>query len=69
MIAMKNLNYRGGKMKSIFFKIGCILDKYLHWHSCKMIGNDGLSNIGICKYCGKECLQDSQGNWFAKKDY
>lgn len=36
----------------------------LGWHDCEIEGNDGCSNIGTCKYCGKKCLQDSQGNWF-----
>lgn len=25
---------------------------------------DGCSYHSICKYCGKEIMQDSQGNWF-----
>ena len=36
----------------------------LGWHDCNATGFDGASATGICKYCGKECLQDSQGNWF-----
>ena len=36
----------------------------LGWHDCDVEGNDGCSNVGTCKYCGKKCLQDSQGNWF-----
>ena len=52
-----------------FCKIGKFFDKYLDWHSCKTLENDGVNNIGICKYCGKRCLQDSQGNWFAPEDY
>ena len=27
-------------------------------------GFDGCSPVSKCKYCGKEILQDSQGNWF-----
>ena len=35
------------------------------WHDCdNIIGSDGCSKHGICKYCGKECMQDGQGNWF-----
>ena len=35
------------------------------WHECDNItGFDGCSKHGICKYCGKECMQDGQGNWF-----
>ena len=25
---------------------------------------DGCSRGSVCKYCGKEIMQDSQGNWF-----
>lgn len=25
---------------------------------------DGCSYHSVCKYCGKEIMQDSQGNWF-----
>ena len=25
---------------------------------------DGLSLHSTCKYCGKEIMEDSQGNWF-----
>ena len=25
---------------------------------------DGLSEHARCKYCGKDIMQDSQGNWF-----
>ena len=48
----------------ILFKIGKFFDKYLGWHSCTILGNNGCSNYGICKYCGARCLQDSQGKWF-----
>ncbi len=56
-------------MKEMLFKIGQFFDKYLKWHSCTKLGNDGCSNYGICKYCGAKCLQDSQGNWFDIGDY
>jgi len=36
----------------------------LGWHDCDATGFDGASFTGTCKYCGKKCLQDSQGNWF-----
>ena len=26
--------------------------------------SDGMSSHAICKYCGREIMQDSQGNWF-----
>lgn len=25
---------------------------------------DGISVHDVCKYCGKDIMQDSQGNWF-----
>lgn len=25
---------------------------------------DGLSEHSVCKHCGKDIMQDSQGNWF-----
>lgn len=50
--------------KNIFWKIGEFFDKHLKWHSCEQGFHDGASYHGICKYCGAECLQDSQGNWF-----
>jgi len=27
-------------------------------------GWDGCSFTSTCKYCGKDIMQDSQGNWF-----
>ena len=36
-----------------------------HWHKpIDNIGCNGTSLTSKCKYCGKEILQDSQGNWF-----
>lgn len=49
-----------GHPKSIYHDI-------LGWHKpndCKNIWNDGCSFHCTCKYCGKEIMQDSQGNWF-----
>ena len=35
------------------------------WHKApKEQGFDGCSANGVCPVCGKEVLQDSQGNWF-----
>lgn len=35
------------------------------WHKPnEKIGFDGASFTSKCKICGKEILQDSQGNWF-----
>lgn len=37
----------------------------LGWHiPNNELGFDGCSLISTCKICGKEILQDSQGNWF-----
>lgn len=39
----------------------------LGWHKPgknEKIWNDGCSFHCTCKYCGKEIMQDSQGNWF-----
>ena len=30
----------------------------------KLTGHDGCSATGTCPNCGKDVLQDSQGNWF-----
>lgn len=35
-----------------------------HHHDCDITDNDGMSNVGICKKCGRKCLQDSYGQWF-----
>lgn len=51
-------------IKNLILKIAFWCDKYLKWHNCEILDNDGCSNYGICKYCGAKCLQDSQGNWF-----
>lgn len=35
------------------------------WHLQPLsVGFDGCSLTGNCPRCGKEVLQDSQGNWF-----
>lgn len=37
----------------------------MHWHLKPLEkGHDGCSASGTCPRCGKEVLQDSQGNWF-----
>lgn len=50
--------------KNLMLDLAFFMDKHFGWHSCKIQGNNGCSNYGICKYCGAKCLQDSQGNWF-----
>ena len=37
----------------------------LEWHlPNEEQGFDGCSFHSTCKFCGKEIMQDSQGNWF-----
>jgi len=37
----------------------------LGWHyKVKPIYWLGINLHGTCKLCGKDCIQDSQGNWF-----
>lgn len=41
----------------------------LDWHIPKMPTEfDGASYCSKCKYCDREILQDSQGNWFRLED-
>lgn len=55
---------------SIFYFKRGYFKKFYHdvmgWHQPRSNAYefDGLSFHGICKYCGKEIMQDSQGNWF-----
>ena len=38
---------------------------YMGWHLApKEQGFDGCSANGTCPRCGKEVMQDGQGNWF-----
>lgn len=55
----------------LFLKMGMFKGFYhdvLKWHqpddSPKW--TDGCSLHSVCKHCGKEIMQDSQGNWFVK---
>lgn len=46
----------------LYFKFGflkCFYHDILGWHR-----PDKHSKRDICKYCGKDIMQDSQGNWF-----
>lgn len=46
-------------------KFRLFLHKVFGWHApSKKIGFDGCSLTSTCKYCGKEIMKDSQGNWF-----
>ena len=54
---------------AIYFKTG-LFKKLYHdvfgWHQPDNSPqwSDGCSIHCICKHCGKEIMQDSQGNWF-----
>lgn len=42
-----------------------ILCNVFGWHKPKdSVTFDGCNFLSVCKYCGKEIMQDSQGNWF-----
>ncbi len=49
---------------------GRFFKKWFHdlmgWHLPKEgdIKTDGFIEVSHCKFCGKEIMQDSQGNWF-----
>lgn len=53
------------KLKELLLKYREFKCEKLDWHKCEISGFDGVSFEGQCKYCGKMCLQDSQGNWFS----
>ena len=43
---------------------------FMHWHQpSERQFFDGCSFHTKCKWCGKEIMQDSQGNWFALDSY
>lgn len=53
----------------LYFKFGFLKFYYhdlLGWHTPDVSPHyhDGLSEHATCKYCGKDIMQDSQGNWF-----
>ena len=51
-----------------YFKFGIgkwLLHDIMHWHLPNETSSfDGCSNHSYCKFCNKEIMQDSQGNWF-----
>lgn len=57
----------------LYLKLGWFRTLYhdvLGWHEPnKDRWYDGCSVHATCKHCGKEIMQDSQGNWFRKEDY
>ena len=55
---------------SMYFKFGWF-KRFFHdamgWHTPdknKEMTCDVVNVYAICKHCGKEIMQDSQGNWF-----
>lgn len=53
----------------LFKKIREFKCNILDWHKPqKQIGFDGASFCSTCRYCNREILQDSQGNWFRLED-
>lgn len=53
------------RKKSLWFKLKLFTCKYLGWHNAPTkVSFDGCSLGGKCSTCGKDVLQDSQGNWF-----
>ncbi len=52
---------------ALFNWIGQFLDDTLGWHTPlyeEGLTHDGASFHSRCWYCGKDIMQDSQGNWF-----
>ena len=53
----------------LYFKAGWFkffYHDFLGWHTPDDSPHsfDGLSEHATCKYCGRDIMQDSQGNWF-----
>lgn len=54
----------------LYFKFGfgkCFFHDVMEWHipiETEESTFDGCSEHNHCKFCGKEIMQDSQGNWF-----
>ena len=53
----------------LYFMFGFLKTFYhdiLGWHTLDNSPrwSDGLSDHSKCKHCGKDIMQDSQGNWF-----
>lgn len=44
-------------------------DRILSWHKpVDNVERYGPFNTSKCRYCGKQIMQDSQGNWFEVDD-
>ena len=45
--------------------LGWLFHDILKWHAPDHKRYfDGCSHHSVCRFCGKEIMQDSQGNWF-----
>ena len=54
---------------ALYFKFGFLrffYHDFLGWHrpDDSPQWSDGCSTHSKCKYCGKDIMEDSQGNWF-----
>lgn len=52
------------KIRDIGADFGKFFCKWFHWHSPTIIKIGGVNTKSKCKYCGREIMLDSQGNWF-----
>ena len=61
--------YIGAGLYSAFGFLKFFYHDFLHWHRPydSSQWSDGCSDHAICKYCEKDIIQDSQGNWFTFK--
>lgn len=62
-----------GVPPALYFELGWfrgLFHDILRWHqpdgSPKW--DDGCSKHSKCKWCGKDIMQDGQGNWFSSED-
>lgn len=59
---------------TLYFKFGFLkffYHDFLGWHTPDDSPQwfDGCSEHTVCKHCGRDIMQDSQGNWFVGEDY
>ena len=58
MVSSSILYFKKGYFKKFYHDV-------LGWHTPNgSVGFDGCSFYSKCKHCGKDIMQDSQGNWF-----
>ncbi len=58
---------------SLYFAFGFLkffYHDFLGWHAPKgqYQWSDGCSARAVCRHCGKDIMQDSQGNWFCMEE-